>query len=293
MSSLIHATITVSGDESQLAACDACIRLLLAGQQTGSEIAEHHGAAALCYDLKVRGGIPFPVFAQASQEFPALSIVAEWVDVDAGTRGTATIVEGKLTAHQLDRLALSAGSERPVHIAVAADGTLELALVFFRSNREEWLGYALTADRDALFRAVRVPGSGTVELLATDGGPQWCLRWRAGLAHPENEFGRLREPQEIDSNIYPELERMARDFVGEWMWFASGSQEEIAIEKERYGQAGYPVHAANVKTARLHRMRNEARERQAEGESRLRFSTVPPDAGWVVDIVMRCWAVRD
>lgn len=289
MSSLIHATITVSGDESQLDACDARIKELLADQQIDGEINEHHGAGALCYDLKVTLGIPFPAFAQASQEFPVLQMVAEWINVDAGVRGAATIVDGKLTAHNVDPLATAAGSSRPVCISVAGDGRLELALTFFRANRDEWLGYALTAERDALLRVIRAPDSDAVELFATEGSAEWCLRWRTSLARSERDFEAMAAPQEIDKSAYPELEQMAQAFVAEWVWFAAGPEEENAIEKERFARDGRAVHDANVRSARLHQMKQES-SHPAGG---LEFSTLDVDETWIRDVVARCWLGND
>lgn len=291
MSSLIHATITVSGDDSLLEACNARIRLLLADQQIDGEVNEHHGAGALCYDLKVKEGIPFPAFVQASQEFPTLKIAAEWVDVDAGERGAATIVDGKLAAHHVDQITTAAGSSRPVHVSIAGDGRLELALTFFRSNRGEWLGYALTADRDALLRVVRAPQSDIVELFATEGGAEWSLRWQGSVGQQAFNSGVVDPPLPVEKTLYSELEQMAEEFVAEWMWFASGSREEIVIEKEYYERAGHAIHAANVKASRLHKMRREAQEdRNADG---LRFCTLAPDDNWIVDVVSCAWAAQE
>ncbi|MBI2509995.1 MAG: hypothetical protein HYV99_08550 [Betaproteobacteria bacterium] len=102
---LIHATITVSGDPAQLAACEAQLRQLLAAQFLRDEVTEHHGAGKLCYDLKVEGGIPFPAFAQASQEFPGLGFTAEWVNVEAGERGSVTLVNGRATRQAIEPIA--------------------------------------------------------------------------------------------------------------------------------------------------------------------------------------------
>lgn len=287
MSLLIHATITVSGDESLLDACDARIKLLLAGQQTEGEISEHHGAEALCYDLKVKGGIPFPAFVEASQEFPVLQMIAEWVNVDAGARGAATIVGGKLTAHNVDQLATTALGARPVHVAVAGDGRLELALTFFRSNRDEWLGYALTAERDALLRVVRAPDSGMAELFATEGGAEWSLHWHAGITRPESGVVAMAVPQPVDKSVYRELEQMAQAFVAEWIWFAAGPEAEIAIENARFARDGLAVHDANVRSARLHKMKQES----SHPEGALEFSTLGADETWIRDVVARTWCV--
>ena len=102
---LIHATILVSGDPARLADCEAQLRQLLAEQFLKDEVAERHGAGKLCYDLKVEGGIPFPAFAQASQEFPGLSFTAEWVNVEAGERGSVTLVNGRATRQAIEPIA--------------------------------------------------------------------------------------------------------------------------------------------------------------------------------------------
>lgn len=285
MSLLIHATITVSGDKSLLEACDVRINELLAEQLIDGEIAEHHGNEALCYDFKVKGGLPFPAFVMASQEFPALRIDIEWVNVGAGARGMATIVNGKLAEHTVDKLETAVPDTRPVYVLVAENGRLELALTFFRSNRDVWVGYALTAERDALLHLMRVPDSDEVEVLATEGSAEWSLRWRGSLARGAFEFETVPVPQAIDAQTYRELEQLAQGFVAEWIWFASGPREEIAIEKERYARAGFAVSEANVRSARLHRMKAEA----TDPEGPLEFSTLDADDAWVKDLVVRCW----
>lgn len=285
MSLLIHATITVTGDEALLKACDARIDELLAEQKIDGELNKHHGAAALCYDMKVHGGIPFPAFVGASQEFPALQMVAEWVNVDAGARGAATIVAGQLTAHKVDTLATAARSARPVFIAVAAAGRLDLALTFFRANRDEWLGYVLTAERDALLRVVRAPDGDAVELFASEGGEEWSLCWRTRITQSESGFEPLAAPQTIAPAVYRELEQMAQAFAAEWIWFAAGAEDEIVIEKDHYSHYGYDIRAANVKSARLHAMKQDAQD--AAGG--LVFSTLGTDELWIKELVVKCW----
>jgi hypothetical protein len=286
MSSLIHATITVSGDASLLEACDARIKVLLAEQPFEGELSEHHGAGTLCYDLKLTGGIPFPAFATASREFPALTIAAEWIDVDAGARGAATLVDGTLTAHNIDELKAEGRSARPIYIAVAGNGRLELALTCFRSGRDEWLGYALTADRDALWRLTRRPDEDGFELSATEGSAEWSRRWQGSSSRLEFDYESVSAAQPIDRAVYQELEQIAQRFVADWIWFSSGRREEIAIEMERYSRYGYTVFDANVRSARLHKMRSEA----AGVPGQLEFSTLGDDEAWIKDVISRCWA---
>ena len=101
---LIHATVTITGDPALLGACEARLRQLLSSQFLKDEVTEHHGASGLCYDLKVEGGIPFPAFAQASQEFSGLSFTAEWVNLETDERGSVTLVDGRATRQAIEPL---------------------------------------------------------------------------------------------------------------------------------------------------------------------------------------------
>lgn len=282
---LIHATITISGDKAMLGACEARLRRLLSGQFLKNEVTEHHGPEALCYDLKVEGGIPFPLFAQASQEFPELEFAAEWVNVAAGEKGSAAIVNGRVARQANELVTTRSGDDHAVHVEVAMDGRLKLALTLFRADRDEWRGYALTATRDASLRAVRAPGSDDVDLYATEGGPEWACAWRGSLISWQFRRDDPKAPLAIDAAAFRELDDLARRFVAGWIWFASERREDIAIERERYARNGYTSAEANVRSARLHRMRADA------GEGRpLAHSTLAEDDLWVKDLVLATWA---
>lgn len=284
MSLLIHATVTITGEKDALGACEARLRRLLSSQFLRDEVTEHHGQQALCYDLKIEGGIPFPVFAQASQEFPGLAFDAEWVNMAAGEKGHATLVNGRVTGQRAERVATRAGDEHPVHVEVAPDGRLTLALTLFRATRDEWRGYALTATRDALVRLVRPPESDAVELYATDGGPEWAWVWRGALSSRTFIRDELRPPIGIDKSVFRDLDVLARNFVADWVWFAAERREDIAVESERYARYGYTVSTANVRSARLHRMRADA----GEGTP-LIHSTLGQDELWVKDLILATW----
>jgi hypothetical protein len=279
---LIHATVTITGDKPLLGACEARLRRLLSAQFLKDEVTEHHGAQALCYDLKVEGGIPFPVFAQASREFPGLEFAAEWVNVAAGEKGAATIVNGRVSAQTQDRI-VRAGGEHPHYVEVAANGRLVLALALLRVAQGEWRGYALAAGRDALVRVLRGPRPDAVELYATEGGPEWACVWRGTQPVPGREA--LVPPITIDDAIFRELDQMARGFVADWIWFASGPRVETAIERERYARDGFEVADANVRSARLHRLRAEV----GDGKP-LVHSTLGAEDLWVKDFVLATWA---
>ena len=287
MTLLIHATVTVTGEKEALAACGARLRRLLSSRILQDEVAEHHGPGALCYDLKVEGGIPFPVFAQASQEFPGLEFVAEWVNVAAGEKGRATLVNGRVTGQESERVTTHTGDSHPVHVEVAPAGTLTLALTLFRATRDEWRGYALTATRDALVRVVRAPEADAIELFATDGGPEWAFAWRGTLSANLFEPTSLTPPIAIEDAVYAELDHLARAFAADWIWFATEADAAIAVERERYARSGYPVSAANVRTTRLHRMRAGA-----GGGAPLVHSTLGEDERWVKDVLLATWAAQ-
>jgi hypothetical protein len=280
---LIHATVTISGDGALRAACEARLRRLLSGQFIRNEVTEHHGAEGLCYDLKVEGGIPFPLFAQASQEFPELEFNAQWVNIEQGEKGGATIVNGRVTSRESERIAVRTGDEHPVYVEISAGGVLRLALTLFRAAREEWRGYAVTATRDALVRVARLPSGGS-ELDATDGQAQWALSWRQDHA-TSIAVAQAAPPRPIEQATYAELEAVARRFAGLWIWFGADAGTGGAVEADRYGRYGYPVSAANVRSARLHRMRADA----PEGAS-LVHSTLEPGDAWIKDLLLGTWA---
>ena len=282
---LIHATVTISGDAALRVACEARLRRLLSGQFMRNEVTEHHGAEGLCYDLKVEGGIPFPLFAQASQEFPELEFSAQWVNVERGEKGGAIIVNGRIASRESERVAVRTGDEHPVYVEVSPAGVLRLALTLFRATQEEWRGYAATATRDALIRVARRP-SGEVELDATEGAAEWASSWRQE-SPTSVAVAKDATPRPIGKATYEELEAIARRFAGSWIWFAGDARAAVAVETDRYQRYGYPVSAANVRSARLHSMRADA----AEGAA-LVHSTLDPGDAWIRDLLLKTWAAE-
>ena len=98
----------------------------------------------------------------------------------------------------------------------------------------------------------------------------------------------LKPPIGIDEPLFRELDGAARNFVADWIWFSSAEREEIAVERERYTRLGYPVCAANVRSAKLHRMQADA----GEG-ARLVHSTLEQDELWVKNLILATWAAED
>lgn len=280
---LIHATLTVSGDPGLLPAADARIKALLVEEIFEGGFEEHHGEAALSYDFKVRGGVPFPAFATASQEFPQLEVVAEWVNVAAGRRGRARIADGRIVDHAEEPIATGAAEVHNRYFEVDPDGTLRLAFALVQRDRGAWAGYVLNHERDALFQITR--SGEAVELRATEGAADWALVWR--LRGPDDlpQAQLIEPPQPVARELYAELERLAQDFVGEWIWLREAPVADTAIERERYARYGYTVRDANVRVARLQRMRGDADVTQP-----IVYSTLDAEYDWIRAVLRRCWA---
>lgn len=280
---LIHATLTVSGDSAVLPAADARIKSLLVDEIFEGGFEEHHGDDALSYDFKVRGGVPFPAFALASQEFPQLEVVAEWVNVAAGRRGRAQIAGGKIVDHTEDLIATGAADAANRYFDIAADSTLQLAFAVVRRNRQLWGGYVLNHQRDALFEISR--DGEAIELRVTEGAAEWSRVWRLRGHEDVSESQACEPSQPVDQALYAELERLAQDFVAEWIWLRGAPAAETAIERDRYGRYGYTVNDANVRVARLQRMRGDADMHQP-----LVYSTLDAENDWIRGVLQRCWA---
>lgn len=280
---LIHATLTVSGDSALLSAADARIKALLVEEVFDGGFEEHHGDAALSYDFKVRGGVPFPAFAQASQEFPQLAVVAEWVNVAAGRRGRARMVDGKIVDHAEEPIAINATDVSNRCVEVAADGMLELAFAVMRRDRNVWAGYVLNHQRDALFEIRREAGA--LELRVTEGAAEWALAWRLNDVGASADPQPVAPPVSLEPGQYDELERLAQDFVAEWIWLREAPAAETAIERDRYARYGYTVCDANVRVARLQRMHGDVGMQKP-----LAYSTLEAENEWIRAVLKRCWA---
>lgn len=280
---LIHATLTVSGDSALLPAADARIKALLVEEIFEGGFEEHHGDDALSYDFKVRGGVPFPAFALASQEFPQLAVVAEWVNMAAGRCGRVRIADGKIVDHREEPISAGSAESHNRFFDVAADGTLQLALAVVQRDHGLWTGYVLNHERDALFRITR--DGAAIELQVTEGAAEWVKKWSLRSLDDEAMAQDCAPPQPVARELYDELERLAQDFVGEWIWLRAAPAADTAIERDRYGRYGYTVRDANVRVARLQRMRGDADMHQP-----LVYSTLDAENDWIRAVLQRCWA---
>ncbi len=280
MDLLIHATLTVTGASEQLPAADARIKSLLVEEIFSGEFEEHHGDDALSYDFKVQGGIPFPAFAAASLEFPELKIAAEWVNVAAGRKGRALLTNGAIAEHVEEALVAGSAETRNRYLRAAPDGTVQLAFALLRRGRGEWAGYVLNHERDAVFRITR--NGDAVELLTTEGAAEWAHAWR--LNGLDDSPAPAALAQAVEPGLYAELEQLAKDYVAEWFWLRTAPAADNAIEIDRYVRYGYTMREANVRAAKLHRLRSELAVTDT-----LDYSTLDADCVWIRDLLLKCW----
>ncbi|HSO08268.1 MAG TPA: hypothetical protein VLW45_13585, partial [Pelomicrobium sp.] len=99
---ITHATVRVSGETAALEPFKARLAELLAAEGLSDAVSEHHSPGFLHYDVKVEGGLPFPPFVTASQDFPLLTLSLDWVSGDGAAQGSAVIQEGQLVSHDAE-----------------------------------------------------------------------------------------------------------------------------------------------------------------------------------------------
>ena len=187
------------------------LRWLLVRDPDAEDYTEHHEGGVLEYRFTPKKGLPFPALTEVSGDFPELRVEAEW-DHD-GVRGRAVIENGRLVGEQTDREAIAG-----VEVRAGDEGCLMFALICER-QRDEWIGYAATADRHTYFR------------------------YREGRLA-------LIEPDDADES----LEEVAFRLVDEWIWY---DEEDAPLERERYRQYGYPVRGANLRSEKLAFLRRQ------------------------------------
>lgn len=275
----LQAKVTIEGDAELLRACRERVNELLA-EDGGGEFRELHTAGRLEYELRLAGGIPFPAFVGASQEFPELTVLVAWTEAAQGRSGRAIIQNGTLREQAAQTGA--AGGALLQDVRADAAGRLLLA-VACRSWRGAWHGYAISRDEHAFFR---VEGeAGGFVLSASDGiEPEWAERWTGEGAEARYEPLAPREP--IAEDELRELDGIARDFAREWVWFAEAPAEEIAVERQRYAVYGVPVSAANLRSEKLRKVLQPAGDGSA-------FSSFGEDAKWIAEAMRRLWLARD
>jgi hypothetical protein len=269
------AKITVSGDPELLRDYRGEVNRLLDEEGSGP-FRELHTGERLEYEFRVSAGIPFPPFVSASQLFPDLTVEVHWSEAALGRTGRAVIKNGVL-AEQAAEGQAPAGAVA-IHVRAASDGAIELALGGARW-RDAWHGYVITAGEHAFFRVSGSPES--CELLASDGvEAEWAEHWR--VASGDAAYAELAGREAIGDDELRELDRIAREFSREWIWFEESPPEETAVERQRFDAYGYPVRAANLRSEKLRKVL------QPEGGA-LAFDSFGEEASWLPALLLRCW----
>ncbi len=187
-----------------------------------------------------------------------------------------------ITEHVEEAIDTLSGEAPHRYLDAAADGTIRLAFVLQRRAAGEWVGYVLNHERDALFRIARE--SDVVELLATEGAAEWAWRWRGGIDGDALTAEAVMPPQPLDRELYAELESLAENFVGEGFWLRDAPEADNAIEIDRFARYGYTVRDANIRAARLHRLRAGL-----GADEDLVHSTLDADEVWVRELLLENW----
>ncbi len=276
MTERITARIIVTGDGAFLPAYRESVNELLDEDYAGT-YRELHTADRLEYEVRSRGGVPFPPFVKASEEFPGLEITVRWENAALGERGSADIQAGRLKEQATSETTVQGDFE--VDIRAGGDSTIVLAVACRERSDGEWIGYALTASQHGYFRIRSEVGA--VVLFASDGvAAEWAERWR--VAEEDVAYQELDPREPIDARLLGDLDRLAADFAAGWIWFSAAGPDETAIERHRYELYGLKVNDANVRADRLRRMMQP----DLGGYG---FSSVGDAGARVVALVARHW----
>lgn len=275
----LTATIVVKGDPALLREYRRGVNERLEEEGAGA-YRERHVDAQLEYEFKLKGGIPFPPFVESSRDFPDLSVEVDWSDAATGRSGRAIIQNGVLR-EQSAQVHAAGTTLQDVH--AGADGRLQLAIVC-APWRDAWLGYAIAAGQHAFFR---VSGSGkSCELRASDGvEAEWAERWIVdfkGARYAEPQYSEIHPGEPIAADELRELDRLAKGFTSEWIWFDESPPEETAVERQRFRAYGYSVVAANLRSEKLRKVLEPA----ADGFA---FETFDEASRWIPGLLKRVW----
>ena len=97
---MFKATVRVTG-VGRLADFRERLRHLMVRDMDAEDYTEHHTEAALEYRFEPKLGLPFPVFVEASADYPELRVEAQWQHDKV--RGRAVIEGGKLVERTIDK----------------------------------------------------------------------------------------------------------------------------------------------------------------------------------------------
>jgi hypothetical protein len=231
------------------------LRWLMVRDIDAEDYTEHHAGGALEYRFRIRKGVPFAAFANASEEFPELRVEAEWRNPNQGVQGRAIIQGGQLFDHETAPLD---GGLIALDIECGMNGELTFGMACQRDGNA-WLGYCASAARHAYFH---LEEAGRLRL---DEGATG--RWSAAAG------------DEIDAALLARLEDIAFRFTDDWIWFDEETSPASVLERRRYADHGWTVAGANLRSEQLLRI--------GVGQ---RFSSLPPEAALLRERLRAAWA---
>ena len=232
--------------------------------ETETHDGEHGSEEPLVFDFLSGAGVPFPVLVTVSTQYPECVAVIAWHKGSAS--GETTIQNGQVK--DASREAALSG-RTPQSVELTPDGTLRLALAL-DLGRDGILGYCATADAETWFK---LSSNETTAQLLTIGGDDsaWDERWQDG------QCTALTPPLPLSAAERRSLEAVSAAFRAEWLWYAHAPEEEIIVERQRYQEAGRPVHAVNLKSIKL-----------AEHGAGVKSSLAPAQA-WIAGLLRTTW----
>lgn len=272
----VRVQIVVSGPAELLAAFRTRANELLAEQFAG-RFAEHHTSDRLEYRLLADQGIPFPPFVTASEECPELVVSVTWQAESGPQRGVASISAGRV----VDYTEHAAGeTEAGVQLCVEAanDGAIELAVVLREFGQARWMGYLLSAKRQAYFTCTISAATSAVQT-TDDVASSWSQHWQLH-AQADPVLTAIATP--IEADTLRVLDQLSRVFVDNWIWFDAEPAVETALERHRFTLYGWRICAANLRSERMRRM-------MKQHDAGYRCLTLDENGARVVELLRRCW----
>ena len=266
----LTAVITVHGPQPLLRAFRKRLMDACAGDARAASLTQRNGTAPdhLPFDFSSTAGVPFPELVAISIQYPDCVAVIGWTKGSAS--GETTIQNGQVK--EASREAGLAG-RTPQWVELTADGVLQLALALDIA-RDGILGYCATAEAETWFS---IPGMHSAAApnaaLFTIGGDgsAWDEQWRGGQCLA------LTPPLALTPAEQRALDALSASFRAEWLWYAHAPEEEIIVERQRYQEAGRPVHRINLKSIKL------AEHRQGV------LSSLAPEQTWIAALLRTTW----
>lgn len=276
----LMAEISVHGPRQLLRAFRKRLIEAWAGDARETALTLRSGTAQdhLVFDFSSTAGVPFPELVAISIQYPDCVTVIGWRK--GSTSGETTIQNGQVK--DASREAGLAG-RTPQWVELTADGVLQLALALDIAS-DGVLGYCATTDAETWFKildapvtatpatAVAVAGVPQATLLTIGGdGTAWDEHWRDG------QCAALTPPVALTPSERRALDALSASFRAEWLWYAHAPEEEIIVERQRYQEAGRPVHPVNLKSIKL------AEHRQGV------ISSLATEQTWIAALLRTTW----